>query len=119
MIQLALNMQMVSHIFRYKRYIQTLKAVYSYFCCNICRLLTILSSATLADNTQLSFDAREACGHTLKSSLIHKLSYDTRDDRVLPTNGVQATLVQELAGLSPIGTTAFFKTMCSFDISKR
>lgn len=73
----------------------------------------------LADNTQLAFDAREACGHTLKSSLIHKLSYDTRDDRVLPTNGVQATLIQELAGLSPIGTTAFFKTMCSLDISKR
>jgi outer membrane protein assembly factor BamA len=67
----------------------------------------------------VKFDAREVCGHTLKSSLIHKLSFDTRDDRVMPTTGIQASLVQELAGLSPIGTTAFFKSMCSIDISKR
>ena len=59
------------------------------------------------------------CGHTLKSSLIHKLSVDTRDDRVLPTSGIQATLLQELAGLSPIGTAAFFKTTLSASISKR
>ena len=69
--------------------------------------------------TQVHFDAREVCGHTLKSSLIHKLSVDTRDDRVIPTTGIQASLVQELAGLSPIGTTAFFKTMCSAAISTR
>ena len=67
----------------------------------------------------MNFDAREICGHTLKSSLIHKISFDTRDDRVMPTTGIKASLVQELAGLSPIGTTAFFKTMCSIDISKR
>ena len=72
-----------------------------------------------ADTSQLPFDAREVCGHTLKSSLIHKLSFDTRNDRVMPTNGVQATLVHELAGLSPIGTTAFLKTMCNMAISKR
>ena len=57
------------------------------------------------------------CGHTIKSSLIHKLSVDTRDDRVLPTSGIQATLLQELAGLSPIGTAAFFKTMFSCCLS--
>ena len=75
----------------------------------------------LADNSspQLPFDAREVCGHTLKSSLIHKLSFDTRDDRVMPSRGAQASLVQELAGLSPIGTTAFFKTVCSMSVSKR
>ena len=59
------------------------------------------------------------CGHTLKSSLTHKLIVDTRNDRVLPTSGIQATLVQELAGLSPIGTAAFFKTTFNASISKR
>ena len=73
----------------------------------------------ISGSTHLHFDAREMCGHTLKSSLIHKLSVDTRDDRVLPTSGIQATLLQELAGLSPIGTAAFFKTMFSASISKR
>ena len=34
----------------------------------------------------------------------------------MPTTGVKASLVQELAGLSPIGTTAFFKTMCSVEV---
>ena len=70
----------------------------------------------ISGSTHLHFDAREMCGHTLKSSLIHKLSVDTRDDRVLPTSGIQATLLQELAGLSPIGTAAFFKTMFSASI---
>ena len=59
------------------------------------------------------------CGHTIKSSLIHKLTLDTRDDPVLPTSGAEFTLVQELAGLAPIGTTAFFKTTCSAAIHKR
>ena len=59
------------------------------------------------------------CGHTLKSSLIHKLNFDTRDDQVIPTSGIHASLLQELAGLSPIGTTAFFKTMCSIAVYKR
>ena len=80
-----------------------------------------LLKAMLGDgsSSQLPFEAREVCGHTLKSSLIHKLSFDTRDDRVMPSTGAQASLVQELAGLSPIGTTAFFKTMCGMSISKR
>ena len=87
----------------------------------IIKIYLDLLKAMLGDgsSSQLPFDAREVCGHTLKSSLIHKLSFDTRDDRVMPSSGAQAALVQELAGLSPIGTAACFKTTFSASISKR
>ena len=64
---------------------------------------------------QLTFPARTMCGHSLSSSVVHKLVMDTRDDVVLPTDGVKASLDQELAGLFG-GDVCFFKTDASFSI---
>lgn len=55
------------------------------------------------------FSARNNCGHTLKSSLLHMLTIDTRDDSALPSRGLHAVFSQELAGLG-LGDVAFFKT---------
>lgn len=62
------------------------------------------------DCLAVGFAGREASGHSLKSSLLHKLSVDTRDDAPLPSKGLLATFSQELAGFG-LGDVAFFKTL--------
>ncbi|KAF8156659.1 surface antigen-domain-containing protein [Crassisporium funariophilum] len=47
-----------------------------------------------------SISMREQAGPSLKSSLTHSYTYDTRDDRIAATRGVYAKLVHELAGAS-------------------
>ena len=69
----------------------------------------------MASSTEVvGFPARSFCGHSLKSSLLHQLSYNTRDDDALPTKGSHGVFRQELAGLVPIGNVAYFKTLLSF-----
>ncbi|KAK7683106.1 hypothetical protein QCA50_013779 [Cerrena zonata] len=55
-----------------------------------------------------SISIREAAGQSLKSSLFHIYTRDTRDDRVLGTRGSYTKLSQELAGLG--GDASFFKS---------
>lgn len=58
------------------------------------------------------FASRSMCGHSLKSSLVNKLTIDTLDDQSLPSNGMNVSLRQELAGIG-LGNVAFFKTEIS------
>lgn len=55
------------------------------------------------------FAARQVCGHSLKSSLTNRFSINTLDDQAIPSQGMNFTLQQELAGLG-LGNVAFFKT---------
>lgn len=54
-----------------------------------------------------AFAVREQAGHTLKCSVKHVVTKDTRDHSVLPTEGSLVRLEQELAGLG--GNVGFFK----------
>lgn len=47
-------------------------------------------------------------GESIKSCVSHTLTYDTRDDVLLPTTGIFLRLRNELAGL--VGDTQHFKT---------
>ena len=64
------------------------------------------------ENLKLAPDAplsvRWDAGHSLKSSLFHEYSIDTRNDLVFPVNGIMFKVYQELAGLG--GNVNFFKT---------
>lgn len=51
---------------------------------------------------------REAAGQTVKSSIFHTWTKDTRDDTLFGTRGYFAKLSSEYAGLG--GDAAFFKT---------
>lgn len=51
---------------------------------------------------------REAAGQSVKSSLFHSWTRDTRDDRLLGTRGSYAKLFQEFSGLG--GDASFYKT---------
>ena len=62
------------------------------------RLTAELSHRRLETMTSSSsFAAREECGHSLKASVSHSLTVDTRDDRVLPRRGVLLRWTEELA----------------------
>ncbi|KAL1941521.1 hypothetical protein VTO73DRAFT_6960 [Trametes versicolor] len=54
-----------------------------------------------------SISMREAAGQSIKSSLFHSWTRDTRDDRLLGTRGSYAKLFQEFAGLG--GDASFYK----------
>ncbi|XP_012940018.1 sorting and assembly machinery component 50 homolog A [Aplysia californica] len=56
---------------------------------------------------ETSFSVREQAGHSLKSSLKHTFSIDTRDDRILPTTGTLWQTCQEYAGIG--GNVEFAK----------
>nr|XP_018906395.1 PREDICTED: sorting and assembly machinery component 50 homolog [Bemisia tabaci] len=66
---------------------------------------TIRNLSVLAKS--VPFDVREHSGYTLKSSLRHILSLDTRNSSVLPTNGSLIELINEFAGLG--GNVKHFK----------
>ncbi|KAI0367215.1 hypothetical protein BV20DRAFT_1037862 [Pilatotrama ljubarskyi] len=55
-----------------------------------------------------SISMREAAGQSIKSSVFHSWTRDTRDDRLLGTRGSYAKLFQEFAGLG--GDASFYKT---------
>ncbi|CDO73898.1 hypothetical protein BN946_scf185016.g55 [Trametes cinnabarina] len=55
-----------------------------------------------------SISIREAAGQSIKSSLYHSWTRDTRDDKILGTCGSYTKLFQEFAGLG--GDASFYKT---------
>ncbi|KAI0634983.1 surface antigen-domain-containing protein [Trametes polyzona] len=55
-----------------------------------------------------SISMREAAGQSIKSSVYHSWTRDTRDDRLLGTKGSYTKLFQEFAG--PGGDASFYKT---------
>lgn len=59
---------------------------------------------------------REAAGQTLKSSLSHTYTRDTRDDRITATRGYYTKLLQEFAGLG--GDASHYKTEAEGQISR-
>ncbi|EJD05373.1 uncharacterized protein FOMMEDRAFT_118409 [Fomitiporia mediterranea MF3/22] len=64
-----------------------------------------------------SLSIREAAGHSVKSSLSHTWSYDSRDDKAIPSRGGYFRTYNELAGLG--GDTAFLKSQASFQVARR
>ena len=66
----------------------------------IWRDLACISPAT-------AFEVREESGHTLKSSIKHILSFDTRNSAMIPEEGSFIKLQQEFAGLG--GNVGFHK----------
>lgn len=56
---------------------------------------------------ETSFPVREQAGHSLKSSLKHTFSIDSRDDVILPTSGTLWRTCQEYAGIG--GNVEFAK----------
>lgn len=62
------------------------------------------------------FPVREQAGHTLKSSVQHTVTTDTRDDVILPNSGYLVKAVQEYAGLG--GNVEFIKLNTEGQISK-
>ncbi len=59
---------------------------------------------------------REAAGQSVKSSVYHSWTRDTRDDRILGTRGSYAKFFQEFAGLG--GDTSFYKTEAQGQIAR-
>ena len=68
-----------------------------------------------AQTSHPTFASRTQMGHSLKSSLINKLTINTLDDNVLPTRGVHLQLGQELAGLG-LGNVGYLRTMANGSI---
>ena len=50
-------------------------------------------------NNGIAFTVRNDMGHTLKSSLKHTYTIDTRDTPILPSTGILAKFVNEVSGL--------------------
>lgn len=59
---------------------------------------------------------REDAGQTIKSSISHSWTKDTRDDKITASRGYYAKLFQELAGLS--GDVSFYKAEVESQISR-
>ena len=59
---------------------------------------------------------REAAGQSVKSSVFHTWTRDTRDDSLFGTRGVYLKVFQELAGLG--GDTSFYKTESSAQLAR-
>lgn len=68
----------------------------------------IHSRQALRYRTLFLFSVRKDAGHSLCSSITQSLTYDTRDDIVLPTAGLVVRLSQQLAGFG--GNVSFLKT---------
>ncbi|XP_060068746.1 sorting and assembly machinery component 50 homolog [Ylistrum balloti] len=62
------------------------------------------------------FAVREQAGHTLKSSVQHTVTTDTRDDKILPHAGFLLRAAQEYAGLG--GNVEFVKLNTEFQVNK-
>ncbi len=59
---------------------------------------------------------REAAGQSIKSSVFHSWTRDTRDDSVLGTHGSYLKIFQEFAGLG--GDASFYKAETSGQFSR-
>jgi len=59
-------------------------------------------------NNGIAFTARNDMGHTLKSALKHTYTVDTRDTPILPSSGILAKFVNEVAGFG--GDVKFVKS---------
>lgn len=59
---------------------------------------------------------REAAGQSVKSSVYHSWTRDTRDDKIIGTRGSYAKVFQEFAGLG--GDTSFYKTEAQGQIAR-
>ncbi|KAF8870966.1 mitochondrial protein [Gymnopilus junonius] len=66
-----------------------------------------------------SISMREAAGVSIKSSLSHTLSYDTRDDKITATQGLYGKIFQEIAGLNLGGDSHFYKIDTEGQISRK
>jgi hypothetical protein len=60
---------------------------------------------------------REEAGQSIKSSVSHTWTLDTRDDRITATRGALLKLQQEYAGLG--GDASFFKTQGETQLSRQ
>lgn len=66
-----------------------------------------ISGLTMSASPSVRYEA----GHNVKSSISHTWTHDTRDNPALPTGGVLAKTVNEIAGLGPLGgDVAFWKS---------
>merc|ERR1712002_719075 len=63
-------------------------------------------------SNNIAFTARNDMGHSLKSSLKHTYTFDTRDTPILPSKGVLAKFVNEISGLG--GDVKFVKSEAEF-----
>ncbi|XP_067936840.1 sorting and assembly machinery component 50 homolog B-like [Watersipora subatra] len=68
----------------------------------------------LSDKT--AWSVREQAGHSLKSSLKHEMTFDSRDDVILPSQGIIFRLSQELAGLG--GDCHFYSKQLSLQLNQ-
>jgi outer membrane protein insertion porin family len=59
---------------------------------------------------------REAAGNTLKSSISHTWTRDTRDDKLAATRGSYAKFFHEFAGLG--GDAKFYKAEAEAQLSR-
>lgn len=59
---------------------------------------------------------REAAGQTIKSSISHTWTHDTRNDRIIATHGSYTKFFQELAGLG--GDASFYKAQAEGQVSR-
>ncbi|XP_072047783.1 sorting and assembly machinery component 50 homolog A-like [Amphiura filiformis] len=64
-----------------------------------------------------SFDVREQCGHSLKSSVKHIFTRDTRNETILPVKGYLVKLTQEAAGYTG-GDVNFLKSEAELQLNK-
>jgi len=63
-------------------------------------------------NNGIAFTVRNDMGHSLKSSLKHTYTIDTRDTPILPSTGILAKFVNEVSGLG--GDVKFAKSEAEF-----
>ncbi|KAH8110299.1 surface antigen-domain-containing protein [Phellopilus nigrolimitatus] len=63
-----------------------------------------------------SISIREAAGHSVKSALSHVWTFDSRDDKAVPSRGSLFRSYHELAGLG--GSVAFFKSSLAFQTAR-
>nr|XP_039268177.1 sorting and assembly machinery component 50 homolog A-like [Styela clava] len=52
-----------------------------------------------SSNNTTAFPIRENFGHTAKSSLLHSVTMDRTDDKILPSKGYMIKMTEELAGV--------------------
>ncbi|XP_022083586.1 sorting and assembly machinery component 50 homolog A-like isoform X2 [Acanthaster planci] len=66
-----------------------------------------------------SFTVREMSGHSVKSSLKHVFTRDTRNERIYPTQGYLFQISQELAGNRLGGDVQFLKGEAEIQLNKK
>ncbi|XP_038051993.1 sorting and assembly machinery component 50 homolog B-like isoform X2 [Patiria miniata] len=66
-----------------------------------------------------SFAVREMAGHSLKSSIKHVFTRDTRNERIYPTKGYLLQISQELAGNRLGGDVQFLKGEAEIQLNRK